>query len=540
MHNEDFLPFEAEQTAPDDKSTSQVDKLVIFARERVTLFHDANKDCYARHTCSGVVHRLESRAFRDWLSASFFQATDKAVREQSMREALTTLCALARCEGECKPVFCRVAQTEAGYFIDLCNANDSKVTFWNASGWQVIDRPSVLFVRSEAMQPLPEPATQGSLDALWQICNIPESSRLLFITWLIDAIRPDTPFAGIEFLGEQGSGKSTTAEVTRKIIDPNSCNLRGAPKTVEDIFVTAGVNHVVAYENLSHLSAAMQDAFCILSTGGGYAKRKLYSDADEHVISVRRPWIINSISACITQQDLLDRTISIECPVIQNRQQSANQWQQFEQALPAISGALLDVACKALAILPDITLAPEDRPRLIEFCLLGMAISQVITGDQYHFLHQFQESRKESISRTIDASPVCTALLDMMQHRQNYTASVKEIMTELERHKPAGCDSWPRSAKGLGDALRRSAPALRQLDIDCRCLGKTGGVIKWFIQRKLPTQSPASPQVLPNAQNSGKKQDIGTFRTSSMELSLMGTDKTTCSKCLGEGCGYCA
>lgn len=62
------------------------------------------------------------------------------------------------------------------------------------------------------------------------------------------------------------------------------------------MFVAAGKNHVVAYENISHLTAPMQNALAILSTGGGFAKRQLFTDADEHVINVRRPWLVNGIS----------------------------------------------------------------------------------------------------------------------------------------------------------------------------------------------------------------------------------------------------
>jgi hypothetical protein len=468
-----------------EERKSQLDMALEFALAQVELFHDANKDCYAKRHANGYVWRLNSQAFKDFLSAECFKEFGKALRAQNLAEVINQLSAMARCDRPLRKVYCRIGQFDDHYYIDLCQPNNTLAVRWGCNGWQVVDNSPIDFVRTDTMQPLPVPLGENGLGALWQICNVPPTHQLLFITWLIDAWRLDTPFPGLEFLGEQGSAKSTTAEAARRLVDPNSCNLRAAPKAVEDIFVAAGVNHVVAYENLSQLSSAMQDALCVLSTGGGYARRKLYSDADEHVINVRRPWVVNGISACVTQQDLLDRTITIECPVIQSRQQSSNLWQQFEQTQPALFSTLLNVACRALQILPCITLAEDERPRMLEFCLLGMAISQVLKSDARIFLNEFQDARRESISRTIDSSPVCTAIIEFMQRRQNYTASVKDLLTELERLRPLGCDSWPRSAKGLGDALRRAAPALRVLGIDCRCLGKTGGVIKWSIIKKL-------------------------------------------------------
>jgi hypothetical protein len=480
-------PIELIPVAKEDNGEhkSQLDMALEYALAQVELFHDANKDCYAKRIENGYVWRLNSQAFKDYLCSSCFKVFGKALRAQNLTEVINQLSAIARCERPLKKVYCRIGQFDNSYYIDLCQPNNTLAVCWGVAGWQVVDAAPIDFVRTDTMQPLPVPQPGKGLGTLWKICNVPPTHQLLFLTWLIDAWRLDTPFPGLELLGEQGSAKSTTAEAARRLVDPNSCNLRAAPKAVEDIFVAAGVNHVVAYENLSQLSNAMQDALCVLSTGGGYARRKLYSDADEHVINVRRPWVVNGISACVTQQDLLDRTITIECPVIQSRQQSANLWQQFEQAQPSLFGTLLNIACRALQILPGITLAEDERPRMLEFCLLGMAISDVLRRDARIFLKEFQDARRESISRTIDNSPVCTAIIEFMQHRHNYTASVKDLMTELERLRPMGCDSWPRSPKGLGDALRRAAPALRVLGIDCRCLGKTGGVIKWSIVKKL-------------------------------------------------------
>jgi hypothetical protein len=347
---------------------------------------------------------------------------------------------------------------------------------------------------------------------------------MLVLAWLCECLRPDTPFPVLELLGEQGSAKSTTQTALRRMIDPNSCNLRGAPKAVEDVFVSAGVNWLVSFENISHLTAPMQDAMCILATGGGFAKRKLYSDADETVIQVHRPVVLNGISASITAQDLIDRTLTIETPVITARAEGCDLWKQFEDCHGSLFGALLDIMAKALQTLPTVILAPEDRPRLAEFVRFGMAIAEATGLNGYDFLSHFNEARKESIARTIDASPVASALLEWFdaRHQRDARMMCKDILAELEHFRPQGTDAWPRSGKGLGDALRRAAPALRTLGIECKSLGKQGGGGYWSIAKcggKMPIPSPASPEVLNSAQKLGKNQDIRTCRTLIEQLS---------------------
>lgn len=514
-------PPAAEPNDKEESRQSQASMLVEFVQARADLLHDDDKNVYAIDRGTREVRRIDGRAFRDYLSASFYRAEGIAPRDQAIREALGTLAGIGRYHGERATVHLRAAGVSGNYCLDLAEPGRSRAIRVGAGAWSIEDRPAVLFHRTDAMQPLPAPVRGGSIDQLWSIVNVTPSCRLLVIAWLIECLRPDTPFPMLELIGEQGSAKSTTQAALRRLIDPNSCDLRGAPKSAEDIFVGAGVNWLASYENVSHLPAPMQDALCVLATGGGFAKRRLYSDADEAVISVKRPVVLNGISAAVTAQDLIDRTVSVETPVIELRQEVTDLWREFEAERPRILGALLDIAAAALRVLPDIHLAPEDRPRLAEFARLGMAVAVAVGEPPHAFMAQFNASRQESIGRTIDASPVASAVLDWFEQNPNGRAGpVKTLLAEIEQFKPAGTDAWPRSAKGFADALRRAAPALRQLGVECRCEGKIGGTVRWKIlpKRNSAGQSPECPASPDVAQKIGSEQDIRTCRTLEQRL----------------------
>jgi hypothetical protein len=527
LFNKQWVEIDSQPTSLNDnrgedetenERQSQASQLVAYVQTRAELFHDENKEVYAQDRGTGEVRRVDGRQFRDWLVASFYKDAGKSARDQSVREALSTLSGLGRFDGQCLPVHIRVAGSSGQYFLDLAIPGDSRIICIEPGRWFICDSPAVMFTRPEAMQPLPMPIKGGSISMLWKIANIPENQRLLVLAWLVECLRPGTPFPLIELMGEQGTAKSTTHTALRRLIDPNACDLRTAPKSAEDVFVGAGASWIVCYENVSHLSAQIQDALCTVATGGGYAKRKLFTDADESIINVKRPVGINGISAAVTAQDLIDRTLSIEMPVVRERVEVTGLWQAYEAERGQLLGALLDIAAKALALLPSMRLPAGDKPRLVEFALLGMAVAEAVGHSGAEFMMQFTASRQESIARTIDASPVAGAVLEWFErHPYGRRSSAKALMGEIEHFRPTYCDAWPKSAKGFADALRRAAPALRQLGVECRCLGKIGGSVQWEIVPKEQgtSSSPASPDVL---QINGREEDIRTFRTSKQSL----------------------
>ncbi|HDV6634476.1 TPA: hypothetical protein RJX60_000164 [Legionella pneumophila] len=467
-----------------DKPQSEAAYIVEFVIERAELFFDSNKETYAYDLLTNETRKLDGRQFKSWLVSNYYEVHDKTPREHSIREAIETLKGLAQFKGERHDVFIRVAILNDAYYLDLSETGKNRAICISPGSWHVVDDHPIRFVRPDAMSPLPIPLKGGSINALWQVVNIPEDMQLLVLAWLIDCLRPETPFPLLKLVGEQGSAKSTTQEFLRQLIDPNSCNLRASPKTDEDVYIAGGMNWVVSYENISYLPQKIQDAFCVLSTGGGYAKRKLYSNADETQIKVKRPIVLNGICASITSQDLIDRTISIETPLVEERAESNRLRNIYSDNHSQMLGALLDIFAEALSILPSINLPKSNCPRLIEFANLGMAISEVIGCSSNNFLEAFNLNRTEAIARTIDASPVASAIIEMADDNLALpiTMPLKHLLQRLEKYRPPGPDNWPKTPKGLGDGLRRAAPALRQMGISCRSLGKQGSYVSWEIK----------------------------------------------------------
>jgi hypothetical protein len=486
--------------APPDDDESVADRLIALARSQCQFLHDAQREPYAVFEAAGArqVHGVLSSGFSDFLSHAYYTQHDRAPTEQSLKVALATLRGQAQFEGDACEVFTRVAKTEAGYWLDLCNDAWQCVQV-TATGWAVVaGEAAPLFTRSASMRPLPVPERGGTLDVLWSLVNVPEADRLLVLAWMLECLRADTPHVVLELVGEQGSAKSSTQRVLRRLIDPNQADLRAAPKSVEDVWIAARNSHMVSLENLSHLHPQYQDALCVLATGGGYSARTLYTNAEETILELRKPIVLNGISVIVTAQDLLDRCLHIDLPAIHNRELAGDMEARFEAAQPALLGALLDLFVKVLAALPSVAIAPEHRPRMADFAALGEAVFRVHGEPAGAFLARYSAMRKEGVLRTIDASPVGAALAAYLAEVPGgFNGTLSELLDRLDRYRPHG-EAWPRTPKGLGDALRRLAPALRLIGFECKSLPKTGGVIRWHIfSRPQPADpcpaNPASP-----------------------------------------------
>ncbi|NCC28539.1 MAG: hypothetical protein EOM22_10440 [Gammaproteobacteria bacterium] len=470
-------------TAPEGEGfddSSVADDLVALVQGRAELFHAEDGACFvALKESPRKVFKLDTAAFSEWLGYAYYRNTEsdtrpgRAASETAIRTARSVLAGIAKNDGQERKTWLRAAEHNGTYYLDL-GADDWCAVEIDARGWRVVEHPPVYFWRASTTRPLPMPIRGGNLAKLWDHVNVPEASRPLVLAWKLETLRPETPFPVLELVGPQGSAKSSTQAKIRRCVDPNAVDLRAAPKSVEDLFVSAGCNWVASLNNLSRLSPQIQDAICNLATGGGFAGRTLYTNADESVIDAKRPVILNGIVPLVTAQDLTDRVIHIELPSIGAYRSETEINAGFERDLPSIVGGLLDLFVLTLAKIPDARV--PSPPRMADFALLGEAMTLATGGKAGDFMAIYSSNRKDSVARSLESSPVAVAIRSMADaHKSSgpvFVGTMGALKAALDL-KRDNAEAWPKSPRGLGDVLRRQLPALAQIGIKIE-IGKAG------------------------------------------------------------------
>lgn len=415
---------------------------------------------------------LESQPFRAYFNRDFLARFGVTAGETAIKEAVEILTADAA-DGKPEPVYLRYAPIpeRGGVYVDLCNEGWEVVEV-TPVGWRVIPATGckVRFRRTKNAKPLPMPEPGGTVSDLWQHLNISNpDQQLLVVAWLLEAMRTDTPYPVLELVAEQGSAKSTTQNRLRALVDPNAVMLRQEPRSITDLSVSAISSHIISLNNLSHLTTAQQDFMCNMATGGGDATRKLFTTEDESAWDTKRPVVMNGINQLVTRPDLADRTVCVELPKISQYVDERTLQAAWENAYPKLVGALYGLLSGALRELPAVDKAGLKLPRMGDFAKLGVAMVRAM-GGQVDFLAVFNRNRDEVVRRGVDSSPVAAAILNLARDVKSWEGTAGELMLELDRdlYRPRYYDkaAWPKSARGLGELLRRLAPSLRVCGVE--------------------------------------------------------------------------
>ena len=262
--------------------------------------------------------------------------------------------------------------------------------------------------------------------------------------------------------------------------------------------IAANNGHVLAFDNLSNLPGWLSDALCRLASGGSFALRQLYTDADEVLFQAARPTILNGIEDVVTRQDLADRAIFLTMGSLRDEQRrpETELWREFELARPRILGALLDVVAHGLRMHKHIHFVR--LPRMADFAKWVSACETALWPSGT-FRTAYDANRRRTVEDAVEADPVATFVRRIMAKQPRWEGTASDLLdaTVVGGNRLSGSIAdWPKNPRALAGRLRRSQAFLRTLGIEIAFQreGREGNrIIKMTSRVDVSPPSPSAP-----------------------------------------------
>lgn len=536
----ELLHIAAELSArsSEEQDASPADRLIELASD-ADLFHSKGGDQAEAYASVPVVDDADgsgpprqitvsvpSRGFRRWLLGRYYERFQSAPNSQAVAEAIDVVAAKALFQGAEHDVGVRMGGDDDSIFVDLADP-ECRIVRIGASGWTVIPAAGapVKLTRRPGMLALPEPVRGGGIDDIRPLLNVEnDDDWVLLVAFVVGVLRPAVrPFPILCVSGEQGSAKSTLCKLVRKLVDPHQVPLRRPPRNEQDLMIGAANNHLLALDNLSTLSPSMSDAICSLATGGGFACRALYSNAEEWTFGGARPLLLNGIVNVAKNSDLNDRAIGLCLPTIQDqgRMEEKQIHARFREVHAGVLGALFDAVAAALANREEVKLAK--KPRMADFATFVVKAEPRLPWEPGRFLEAYGENRANSHIIAVEESAFGQDLVRLIDEKDHWEGTATQLLEALAggRDKKDLPEGWPKKPQLLSSLLRRLAPDLRALGYDVVFPKRSSKARVIRLRKTCDTASSASPASQP-AQN-GREQppsdDARGFGASSSQAS---------------------
>jgi hypothetical protein len=460
-------------------------RLVAIALE-ADLFQDDGGDGYACVTLGAGAQRtfrIESSAFVDWLVTVYgsrFPVTvagrqvPGSVSASTLNDATRTILAVAR-QGEMRPVFLRLGWSGRDrLYLDMATPEPRAIEI-TPEGWAIVAAAPVHLVHSATAKPLPVPdpgPREEVLKSLEYFLGFPRKDDrfVLLIGMMMAGLMPRGPYPILILSGEQGSGKTNRSRFIKLVIDPVKANVRGRPRSAEDLAISVWRSWIPSFDNLSKLDQDMSDWLCRLSEGAGLPKRKLYSDTEEVLIEAARPIVLTAIPDIAQSGDVLDRAALVRCEQLQVKVREQVLLDQFEAFRPQLLCYLLEAASCALRRFPEMV-DTHDGLRRGDWCAWVEAAAPALGFEGDAFTEAYRTNQTQAVRAALELDTVSAALLKFMERERSFEGTITSLHSTLEpiarkQHSGRLPLDWPSMSHHFSGRLRRLAPMLRRVKVE--------------------------------------------------------------------------
>ncbi|MER5263071.1 hypothetical protein ABTZ99_13480 [Actinosynnema sp. NPDC002837] len=448
-----------------ERGPSQATLLVALARSQFEFFMSEDGRPYGvKLDGPNIALPLRGKAgLRSQLARMYSDDKGSVPSQSALADAMTVLEGIAAA-AEPRVPHLRVAQHGDAVVIDL-GTSDGRCVIIGPDGWHRASRSPVLFRRSGAMKPLPDPIRDGDgLALLRDLLNVGEDGFRLLVAWLIAAFIPDLPHPILAFRGEQGTGKSKAAQIVIGIIDPSGAPKRTAPRDIKSWATQAFNSWALCLDNVSTVPDWLSDALCRAVTGDGIVDRALYTDDDVVVLEFQRVLAMTTIDAGALAGDLAERLLTIELNLIPDskRREEAELDAAYAYAHGAILASLFDLLARVLQARPTVTLT--GRPRMADFARVLAAVDAV---QGWNTVESYKATARDAVADVLDGEPFAQAVVELVDAAgpDGLRLTATELLAKIgePERRPK---RWPADATRAGGQLKRLAPVLRAIGIE--------------------------------------------------------------------------
>lgn len=392
-----------------------------------------------------------------------FQTT---VSPQTVRDALANIEAISHSKAEKRELFVRVGEYNNDLYYSLGGFKAVRIS---KGKWSVVDEPPIFrHFPHQKTQTLPdENATVEDIMKLFDFINLPENdNRILLLTYLITAFLPNIPHPILLLYGEQGSGKSTLQRLLLELIDPSGADLLTL-KGFDDLHTSIIQHHFLPFDNLNYISQQVSDEFCRISTGGGFSKRRLYTDTEEVFFSYKRVLCLNGINLVATSPDLLDRAIILKLnriPLNQRKTESELR-EAINKAKSRILGAIFTILANTWQ---QVSKPPYPLPRMADFSLYAYHISELLGFGGLQFLKAYAENQRSGTLELIENEPVANIIIKYLDETDKiFDGTPQKLYSELKNiaEQNGLLNDFPKDVKWLRRKMNILKTNLNELGI---------------------------------------------------------------------------
>jgi len=505
-----------------NKKEENTTKKLLQLIEDFELWINQNGEEFITFTLDGSIRhiRIDSKEFRKQLQYLFFKKYGKPAHTQAVLEAVQTLSGKALVEGRKHTSFVRIGKIDDFIELDLLNGYAVQIRRESIE----IDKPICKFEQSQNLKPLPCPDLNVEKDYWKMLLNFLNTSQdgiILTLAWLIGCFNIDGEFPVLNIVGErEGVGKSTASRFLKTILDPANVVIKPLPKIEDDLLTVCLHNHIVAFDNISHITDNLSDALCRISTGSGIAKRRLFTDTDAVLFFVKKPLILNGIDLFAERRDLRRRCIHVELKRLSNPRPINQLERVFNEAHPRLLGWILKAI--QLAIREDLkgNLNLTDMASFIEFVCKTEKFFPI---PAVNFVETFKGNRLETSLKIVSENPILTVILELTETGE-WEGTVSELHEKISHRfqNTSVGRNLPKDPKSLSRKLKRMLSDLESLRVYCEFFRDSRNLSSIHIKRESENISDisVSPKALKiNDSHSGDIPEITEITPNISEVS---------------------